>query len=151
MNPQKNIPQSDQQISDKNGDPKVQQIKPSQHRLILKFLNEAVRVEDLMYGAPIRTHMHPTDVHPEHHDQHKPKEIITSDLAKKILEFRDRKYPLGFRQWEELLEIRDFHWRLFDELVFLFSNATIGEWNDFPVNIPRGVTEQWMELYMLHS
>jgi hypothetical protein len=123
--------------SDKKGDADGLHIRPSVHRLMLQFLNEAVRAEDLMYGMPTRTHVHPSEVHPEHHDRHKPHEIIKSEVAKKIIEFREWKYPLGFRHWRELLEIRDFHLGYLDDLISQFSNAVIGQWNDFPVDIPR--------------
>lgn len=129
---------SETESSNKKDDSKLKHIKPSVHRLILKFLNDAVRAEDLMFGRPHSLHMHPKEVHPEHHDHdHKPKEIIKSDLAKKILDFREKKFPLGFRHWEDLLELKDFHHRFFDDLVSLFSRETLGEWNDFPLDIPR--------------
>ena len=69
--------------SDQKEDHNGLHIRPSVHRLILQFLNEAVRAEDLMYGMPTRTHVHPTEVHPEHHVHHKPHEIIKSELVKK--------------------------------------------------------------------
>ena len=48
-------------------------IKPSEHKHILEFLNEAVRTEDLVFGMPETAHSHPTDPHPEHthHDEHR--------------------------------------------------------------------------------
>ena len=77
MNPHETLHDTDQLVTKKKRDPKIKEIKPSEHRLILKFLNDAVRAEDLMYGRPLTTHVHPTEVHPEHHDhEHKRKEIM---------------------------------------------------------------------------
>lgn len=132
----KKLEHKDHKTDDKI-DVNVRAIKPAEHKLILKYLNDAVRAEDLMYGMPNRVHMHPTDDHPEHHDHHKPHPMFERKMAESIIEFRDRKYPLGFRHWEELLEIKDFHRKLLAHLVVFFSNAMLGEWNDFAVDIPR--------------
>jgi hypothetical protein len=138
MNPHETLHEVEHVVAKKKRDPGIKEIKPAEHRLILKFLNDAVRAEDLMYGRPPTTHVHPTDVHPEHHDhEHKRKEIINRELAHRILDLRDKKFPLGFRHWEELLNIKDFLPHLLDDLVFSFSRSVIGEWTDFPVNVPR--------------
>jgi hypothetical protein len=138
MDNKKSTPHIDPRTSTNKVDAKLKTIKPSVHRLILNFLNDAIRPEDLMFGRPVSVHMHPTEVHPEHHDRdHHHKEIIKSEIAKNILEFRELKYPLGYRHWEELLGVKGFRPEFLDDLVFLFSRETLGEWNDFPLEIPR--------------
>ena len=110
-------------------------LESSTHRLVLNFLNEAVRVEDLVYGKPPSIHVHPTE-HPEHHIE-KRQEIIDFETAKDIIELRNKKFPLGFRHIDELRELRRFTDKILDRLILPFSDSVIGEWNDFPVDIPR--------------
>jgi WD40 repeat protein len=138
MKPTKSDSNRNIKSSRKKEAPRLDDIKPSEHKLILKFLNEAVRAEDLMFGMPETIHSHPKDPHPEHthHDKHR-HEIIKSDAAKKIIELRTRKFPLGFRHLDELQLIKDFSFDWLKDLIFSFSNAVLGEWNDFPVDIPR--------------
>lgn len=116
---------------------RCEQMQPAQHRLLLQTLNEAVRPQELMFGKPVTAHIHPRHVHPEHHDHRRePDPRIERRLAEKILEFRDSRYPLGFRHWQELLEIEAFIPEFLDDLVASFSPSAIGQWNDFPVTIP---------------
>lgn len=115
-----------------------ERMRPAEHRMLLKRINEAVRADELVYGKPLTGHVHPKHVHPEHeHEHHEPEPLIDPKWARKILEFRDERYPLGFRHWEELREIRDFRAELLDRLVFSVSSAVLGRWDDFPVDIPR--------------
>jgi hypothetical protein len=110
------------------------------HRLVLKFLNEAVRPDDLRFGKPTSVHVHPNDPHPEHHakdEDHKRHEIIKAAAAKEIMEFRETRYPLGFRHWRELLELKNFRFEILDRLVSLFSSSVMGQWNEFPQDIPQ--------------
>lgn len=138
MSAKKNKKGRSPKSSEKRVKPHLKNINAAEHRLVLQYLNEAVRAEDLMYGKPITAHVHPEEIHPEHHDHDEEREeIIESKMAKKILEFRDQKYPLGFRHWEELTQIEHFNPEILDDLVFRFSASVRGQWNDFPVNIPQ--------------
>ena len=49
---------------------RCENMTPAVHRLVLKFLNQAVRSEDLMYGMPITAHIHPKVEHLEHFEDH---------------------------------------------------------------------------------
>jgi hypothetical protein len=121
----------------KKGDSLCMKMSPAVHRLVLNYLNEAVRAEELMYGRQSTLHVHPTEVHPEHHVHKDKKEIIKAEVAKKIVAFRNDRFPLGFRHWEDLLGIDRFVPGFLDDLVLSFSNSIFGEWSDFPVAIPR--------------
>jgi len=111
-------------------------LTPDIHRNVLKFLNEAVRPEDLVYGKQSTIHAHPHEIHPEHHTE-KRAQIIDPESAREIFELRESKFPLGFRIIDELRVLRRFNRELLDRLVFPFSAGVIGRWQDFPVDIPR--------------
>ena len=119
---------------------RLQKITASEHRLVLKYLNDAVRVEDLVYGMPQTGHSHPTEAHSgehkDHHQTHK-EEMIKHDVAKKIMDFKINECPLGFRHWKELEAIVGFNPEWLQNLTSSLSNSVLGEWNDFPVDIPR--------------
>lgn len=124
--------------NNKNKSPRCEHITPSEHRLLLNYLNQAVRVDDLIYGMPETAHSHPKDPHPEHTHHHDHRHtFMKADVAKKIMELKLHKFPLGFRHWEDLRIIKGFRPEWLDDLIFSFSNAVLGEWNDFPVDIPR--------------
>lgn len=118
--------------------PKILEATPAQHRLVLEHLNAAVRLDDMIYGMPDTTHAHPDEgQHLEHfEDNHERKILVPKFYAEKIFEFRQRCFPLGFRNWKELEEIEAFKPDWLDILVASFSNAVLGAWNDFPVTIP---------------
>ena len=121
--------------------PKVDQGKPPElefgmHKQILNYLNDAVRIDDLMFGRPVSVHTHGDETHPEHEDGHR-EEIVDSETAKSIMELRVGRFPLGFRHIDELRELVRFDDRVLDRLVRGFSPAVRGCWTDFPVDIPR--------------
>lgn len=68
------------------------------HRRILGFLNEAVVPEDLVHQKVI---INPEEdrFHEDNPDQGKVarETILDLDVAKKIIEYRDEEFPLGFR------------------------------------------------------
>ena len=116
-----------------------QYMPPSVHREVLKFLNDALRPDDLMFGPPLAIHSHPDDPHPEHHppgeDQHEP--FIEPEMAQAIMHVKESRFPLGFRHWEELRLIDRFRPEVLDHLVRHFSRSLRGQWQDFPQDIPR--------------
>ena len=118
---------------------KIIQIEPSIHRRILNFLNDPVWPEDLVYEKI--TNIHP-DGNPVHQDNlvgipEKPKKILDLQIAKQVIDFRDRDYPLGFRNIKELSAIRQFSHRHLDHLLSHFSEFFYGRWDAFPIPIPR--------------
>jgi hypothetical protein len=118
---------------------KLEEVTTAEHRLVLKHLNDAVRVEDIIHGMPQTTHTHPDDPHPsEHagHDTHH-KELVEGACARKMMAYKLEQYPLGFRHWKELQGIEGFRPEWLDDLVSSFSSVVLGAWNDFPVDIPQ--------------
>lgn len=118
--------------------PLAEQMDAATHRALLQALNDAVRADDLVYGKPVLGHAHPEHVHPEHHDHDGGRErMMRPEHAEAIIAWRDRKSPLGFRHWQELFEIEAFKPEWLDDLIFPLSAAVRGQWQDFPVAIPR--------------
>ena len=123
-----------------NGKHKEQKLKASTHRRILNFINEAVRPEDLVYEKMAM--VHGEGGHMNHEDnpeelKMKKKTILDFDIAKEIIEFRDREYPLGFRNLKELLDVKIFDRRHLDILLHHFSDMMYGSWSTFAVDITR--------------
>src|SRR5215210_1396744 len=114
------------------------------HRRILGFLNDAVQPEDLVYEKlPTPNPEMDTDHHGEA-IEHEPKDrpqarrtILDPDVADEIMLFRDREFPLGFRNMKELLQLETFAPRHLDSLRQWFSSSSYGSWSVFPQNIPR--------------
>lgn len=118
--------------------PRLESITRSEHRHVLNHLNQAVREHDLIYGMPDTAHSHPKDPHPEHTHHHEHRHpLLEPEVARKIFEVRSKKFPLGFRHWEDLRIIKGFRPEWLDDLILSFSRSVLGEWNDFPVDIPR--------------
>lgn len=118
-------------------------LKKNTHRRILNFLNEAVQPEDLVYEKKVLVHTGPHDEHNEMHEDnpdelHKErKTILDYEIAKELIEFRDREYPLGFRHIREVLDLKIFDRKHLDVLWEHFSDIFYGNWSTFPVDIPR--------------
>ena len=78
-------------------------LNPPFHRRILTFLNQALTPEDLMFEKTVVVHAEGGLVHqgnPLHEDnpdamKHKP--IMTRETAKRILDLREKEFPMGFR------------------------------------------------------
>jgi hypothetical protein len=47
---------------------RVEAMKAETHRAVLKFINEAVRSDELMHGKPLKVHR--KNPHPENHPEH---------------------------------------------------------------------------------
>jgi hypothetical protein len=109
------------------------------HRRILAFLNDAIQPQDLVYQKP-------PPPNPEmHHDgDASPADrlrdrlvILDPDIAQEIIDFRDREFPLGFRNLKELDALEVFGRDHVDILRHVFSNVFYGSWSVFPQSIPR--------------
>src|SRR5215207_5392452 len=102
------------------------------HRRVLDFLNEAIRPQDLMYEK-----LPPPNPEMDHtHEHDEPagnparrlapvgrRKILDPDIAEEIIEFRDREFPLGFRNVRQLLGLRGFDLEHLDTLRIHFSNS----------------------------
>lgn len=109
------------------------------HRRILNFLNAAVQPEDLMYEKMTTVHAEADPIHEDNPEEMRipRKKILNYEVAKEIIEFRDREYPLGFRHLREALEIKLLDRRILDILIRHFSNMFYGSWEVFSQRIPR--------------
>ncbi len=127
-----------QNRSSRKNDQTIVELEPATHRRILHFLNEAVRPEDLVYEK-VTAIFEGDPIHEDNPEEAKRKEktILDLDIAKEIIAFRDREYPLGFRNLKELLEIELFDRKFLDSLLDYFSNRFYGTWSDFAQPIPR--------------
>ncbi len=80
--------------------------------------------------------------------------ILGPDIAKEIIEFRDREFPLGFRNVKELLKLEAFTLEHLETLQQAFSNSFYGSWSVFPQAIPRrgpGGYDGVVHAAMLHT
>jgi len=123
--------------SQKNCEEKTVTLEPAIHRRILNFLNEAIRPEDLVYEK-VAAIFEGDPIHEDNPEElPKRKEILDFEIAKAIIEFRDREFPLGFRHLKELLDLKQFEPRHLDRLLDYFSSMFYGSLTIFPQNIPR--------------
>jgi galactose oxidase-like protein len=125
------------------------------HRRILDFLNGAVREQDLMYEK-----LPPPNPEMDHHRREPAeriadrRQVLDEDTARAVIEFRDRAFPLGFRNVNELVGVEAFQAQHLDILNTLFSNAVYGSWSVFPQAIPRrgpGGYDGVVHAAMLHT
>ncbi len=120
-------------------------LNPALHRRILTFLNQAVSPEDLMFEKVMAVHTEGTLVHlgnPVHEDnpdamRMEPRMIMSHDTAKRLLDFRDKAFPLGFRNIQEVFAAKLFDIAHFRDLFHLLSDTLYGRWDTFPQPIPR--------------
>jgi hypothetical protein len=119
------------------------ELDPAVHRRILLFVNEAVQPEDLVHEklpppTPEVDHGMHENGHPaEHAPTRAPRKILEPDVAREVIDFRDREFPLGFRHVRELLELERFALGDLDLLQHHFSKSFYGSWSIFPQPIPR--------------
>ena len=118
---------------------KVVDLKPAVHRRILNFLNEAVQPEELVYEKMMTVLDEGDPIHEDNPEEMKMKrkKILDHDIAREIIEFRDREYPLGLRHLRELLDLKRLDRRHLDRLFHHFSDLFYGSWSVFPQRIPR--------------
>ncbi len=120
-------------------EPRQLKLEPRYHRRILSFLNVANYPEDLTYEKMTITQGEGSSIHNDNLKEMNPKrkKILDIETAEEILEFRDREYPLGFRNLNELFTVRRFHRNILEILLKYFSHVNFGRWVAFPVPIPR--------------
>ncbi len=131
-------------------------LEPAVHRRILRFINDAIRPEDLVYERlpPPNPEIDPIHEDNPEEPRLKRKRILDPEIAKEIVEFRDREFPLGFRNLTEVLALKIFDRRYLDILLRHFSNLFYGSWSVFPRNIPRrgpGAYDGVVHAALLHT
>src|SRR5262245_36979436 len=131
--------------SRKNREKIAVRLESAIHRRVLNFLNEAIRPQDLVYEKLPPPNPEMDLPHEDNHDhENNPvklklerRKILDPEIAMKIIDFRDREFPLGFRNVKEVLKLKAFSRRHLDILHHFFSNMFFGSWSVFPQNIPR--------------
>jgi hypothetical protein len=127
-------------ISHKGRSQSSVELDPAVHRRILDFVNGAVRADDLVHEklpppSPEIDHR----MHGGRPDEGTPtrRKILDPDVAKDVIDFRDREFPLGFRHVKELLSLEGFDLGDLEVLQHHFSNSFYGAWSVFLQPIPR--------------
>jgi hypothetical protein len=139
MSKAKPISPKRKKIKDKKGNARQPKLEPSIHRRILRFVNEAIYPEDIAYEKMTTVHDEGSSIHEDNLEEMNPTrgKILGIEIAKEIIEFRDREYPLGFRNLNELFAKRRFDRNILDILLIHFGHVNFGQWVAFPVPIPR--------------
>ncbi len=120
-------------------------LNPAFHRRILTFLNEAISPEDLMFERSMIVHpegglAHQGNfVHEDNPDamRRKPKPLLSHETAVRILDLREKEFPLGFRNIKELTLHQTIEISHLGDLLHLLSDTLYGKWETFPQPIPR--------------
>ena len=131
---------TDKDTAKDNCEPEPINLKPAIHRRILNFLNEAISPTDLEYAKPLFIHDHEgVPIHDQAHEQSpvSPPRILDYDVAKKIIDFRNLEYPLGFRHLKELFRGDLLNSGVMDKLFHHLGENNFGEWSNFPEGADR--------------
>src|SRR5215510_11555010 len=131
--------------SRKNREKTTVRLESAIHRRVLNFLNEANQPQDLVYEKLPPPNPEMDLLREGNHDHENntamPKlerrKILDPEIAMKIIDFRDREFPLGFRNVKEVQKLKAFNRRHLDILRHNFSNLFYGSWSVFSQNIPR--------------
>ncbi len=156
MATKKNVSKTAKDSQQENRQTEIGKLTPAAHRRILNFINEAVYPQDLMYEKVTTSHGEGDFIHEDNPEEMivKRKQILDYEIAKQILDVRDIEYPLGFRNFKEVLDITHLHSKYFDIFLHHFSNMFYGSWAVFPQNIPRrgpGSIDGVVHAAMLHT
>lgn len=124
--------------SNGNNNSPAKHLKASIHRRILNFLNNATHPRDLMYEK-ITIHDEGNPIHEDNPDEQEinPKRILDYEIAKEILNYRDREYPFGFRNLKDLTNLTRFDRKHLDILTFHLGDSLYGHWETLPYDIVR--------------
>ena len=134
---------------------KPTRLDPAVHRRLLTFLNQAVRPDDLEYERPAAI----PDVGAFHEDgqdvgEREGTKLLDPAIARAIVDARDAEAPLGFRSFDEVLEITKLEWAQFDTLLHHLSEVFFGTWSVFPQPIPHrgpGTYDGVVHAALLHT
>lgn len=130
-------------------------LDPARHRRILDFINAAVQPEDLMFEKVAIAGE--GDIHEDGNGDAvgpRRKVLLDEKTARKIVEFRDREFPLGLRNVKEIRDAKVLDDKSFEFLLHHFSRVFFGEWEVFPQPIPRrgpGGYDGIIHAAMLHT
>ncbi|HZN19037.1 MAG TPA: galactose oxidase-like domain-containing protein [Micromonosporaceae bacterium] len=112
------------------------------HRRILDFINAATRPEDLMVekvaivGEGGGHGGHGGDG--EGGDgQPQPRALLEAAAAQRVIELRDREFPLGLRHLREATDAGVLDTPALELLARHFGRTSFGEWRVFPQPVPR--------------
>lgn len=131
-------------------------VDPATHRRVLMFLNNAAIPENFVFERPFQ--LEETDI--VHEDdaeaqrQAQPIAILESELATKLLDFRNNEYPLGFRHITEVQKLDAIRSKHLERLFHYFSHFFYGHWSVFPQPIPRrglGTYDGVVHAALLHT
>ncbi len=139
----------------KKSDTRKVKLDSAVHRRILTLLNEAVRPEDLVHERVVALH----EGDPFHEDnpealELEPDTLVDPAIAKKIIAARDKTFPLGFRNFREVLDVAQLDWEVFDRVLHHLSDTFFGSWSLFPQSLPRrgpGSYDGVVHAAMLHT
>lgn len=120
-------------------------LNPPFHRRLLTFLNDAVTPEDLMFEKDMRVHTEGGLGHqgnPVHEDNPQDmhmrrRPLLDEETARRLLAYRERQYPLGFRNISELLTAKLIDFTRLRNLWHSLSDMLYGRWDTFAQPIPR--------------
>lgn len=123
----------------KGREAKELEVDLASHRRILNFLNQAVRPEDLAFEKVAPPNPEVDLIHEDNPEERhlRRKKLLELDVARKIIEFRDGEYPLGFRHLKELLPPKLLDPQILKDLLLYFGRRFYGSWSVFPQPIPR--------------
>ena len=127
------------------------------HRRVLRHLNAAAYLEDLTFERPMPTHEgHEGGDHEDNPQLHKAERqrLLEDGIARKVLNFRDVEFPLGFRHIRELFGPFEIDPRIIDHFMHHFGSAAYGRWSAFPQPIPQrgpGSYDGIVHAAMLHT
>jgi hypothetical protein len=108
------------------------------HRRVLHFLNEAFQPDDLAHKKPPPPNPETDRRHESNGATGSPlRSVLDLDVATEVTEFRNREFPLGFRNVRELLDLETFTQEHLERLRHLFGPRYFGSWSVFPQAIPR--------------
>ncbi len=126
----------DKTIKEKN-QLQILEMDVAAHRRILNFLNRAVLPDELVYERVVP--LGEGEFHEDNPDEQNPPQemILDPEIARDLIEFRDREYPLGFRHVKDVLRLEQFDLQRLGILHHRFSHLFYGSWSNFPQRIPR--------------
>jgi hypothetical protein len=112
--------------------------EPATHRRILAFINDAIRPEDLANAkGQILGEGAAHEDGAAQRAPKSPKRLVDPSTARKLLEFRDREYPLRFRHLREIIDAGILDSDVLERIRHYFSSRYYGSWAVFPQPIPR--------------
>ena len=124
-------------------------VKASIHRRVLTLLNNATRLQDLMYLKPKGL------VHEDHPEELEAKtvKLLDKEIAIAILDYRDGYAPFGFRHLREVLEIERLDFRDLGPLLHHLGDSRYGRWDTLPYDIvrPGNITVEVAHAALLHT